>query len=268
MERDGALFDPAEHSCKKTRSYGKLSPMIVLFTDFGGDGPYVGQIEAVLARDAPGTPVIGLLNDAPAYDAKRSAYLLASLINVFPSKAVFLCVVDPEVGGERAALVVEADERLFVGPDNGLFEILLRRAARRAAWTITWKPETLSRSFHGRDLFAPVAALIAGGKEIPGTAIDVESIRRPEWPDDLDEIVYIDHYGNAMTGRRAATIPATVVVEAGHKRVTRATTFSEVERGTPFWYENSSGLVEIAVNQGRASDQLGLVTGDTIAINS
>ena len=126
---------------------------------------------------------------------------------------------------------------------------------------------TLSRSFHGRDLFAPVAALIAGGGEIPGTAIDVESIRRPEWPDDLDEIVYIDHYGNAMTGRRAATIPATVVVEVSHERMFRATTFSKVEQGTPFWYENSSGLVEIAVNQGRASDQLGLVTGDAIAIN-
>ena len=245
-----------------------LAAMIVLFTDFGGDGPYVGQIEAVLARDAPGTRVIGLLNDAPAYDAKRSAYLLASLIDVFPSEAVFLCVVDPEVGGERAALVVEADERLFVGPDNGLFEILVRRATRRGAWTITWRPETLSQSFHGRDLFAPVAALIASGEEIPGTAIDVESIRRPEWPDDLDEIIYIDHYGNAMTGRRAATIPATVVVEAGHERMTRATTFSKVERGTPFWYENSSGLVEIAVNQGSASDQLGLVTGDAIAVNS
>ena len=116
-------------------------------------------------------------------------------------------------------------------------------------------------------MFAPVAALIAKGEEIPGTAIDVESMRRPEWPDDLDEIVYIDHYGNAMTGRRAATIPATVVVGAGHDRITRSTTFSKVERGTPFWYENSSGLGEIAVNQGRASDQLGLVTGDAIAIN-
>ena len=180
---------PANFLAERRSRTANLAAMIVLFTDFGGDGPYVGQIEAVLARDAPGTRVVGLLNDAPAYDAKRSAYLLASLIDVFPTEAVFLCVVDPEVGGERAALVVEADERLFVGPDNGLFEILVRRATRRAAWTITWRPATLSRSFHGRDLFAPVAALIAGGKEIPGTAIDVESIRRPEWPDDLDEII-------------------------------------------------------------------------------
>ncbi len=241
--------------------------MIVLFTDFGGSGLYVGQIKAVLARDAPSARVIDLLHDAPAFDAKRSAYLLAALVDVFPSEAVFLCVVDPGVGGERAALVVEADGRRFVGPDNGLFEMVLRRAARSAAWNITWRPATLSPTFHGRDLFAPVAALIAGGKEVPGKAIDVETIRRPDWPDDLDEIVYIDHYGNAMTGRRAKTVPATVVVEAGRHRISRAATFSEAARGAPFWYENSSGLVEIAVNQGRASDQLGLAIGDAIAFD-
>ncbi len=241
--------------------------MIVMFTDFGGSGPYVGQIEAVLARDAPSVRVIDLLHDAPAYDAKRSAYLLAALVDVFPRDAVFLCVVDPGVGGERAALVVEADGRQFVGPDNGLFERVLRRAARRAAWAITWRPAALSPSFHGRDLFAPVAALIAGGEEVPGKAIDVETIRRPDWPDDLDEIVYIDHYGNAMTGRRAETVPATAVVEAGRQRITQATTFSEAARGAPFWYQNSSGLVEIAVNQGRASDELGLAIGDAIAFD-
>ncbi len=238
--------------------------MIVLFTDFGGSGPYVGQIKAVLARDAPGARVIDLLHNAPAYDAKRSAYLLAALVDVFPSEAVFLCVVDPGVGGERAALVVEADGRRFVGPDNGLFELVLRRAARRVAWSVTWRPAALSPSFHGRDLFAPVAALIAGGEEVPGKAIDVETICRPDWPDDLDEIVYIDRYGNAMSGRRANTVPATVVVEAARERITRAATFSEVERDAPLWYENSSGLVEIAVNRGRASDRLGLAIGDAV----
>lgn len=241
--------------------------MIVLFTDFGGSGPYVGQIEAVLARDAPDVRVINLLDDAPAYDAMHSAYLLAALVGVFPSDAVFFCVVDPGVGGERGALVVEADGRRYVGPDNGLFEIVLRRAVERTAWTVTWRPPTLSPSFHGRDLFAPVAAQIVNGEAVPGQSIGVGSIRRPDWPDDLDEIVYIDHYGNAITGRRAETVPATTVIEAGRQRISRATTFSEVEPGTPFWYENSSGLVEIAVNQGRASDGLGLTIGDAIALD-
>lgn len=240
--------------------------MIVLFTDFGGSGPYVGQVEAVLARDAPGARVISLLDDAPAYDAKRSAYLLAALVDAFPSDTIFFCVVDPGVGGDRAALVVEANGRRFVGPDNGLFEMVLRRAARHAAWTITWRPAALSSSFHGRDLFAPVAALIANGRAVPGDPIDVETIRRPDWPDDLDEIVYIDHYGNALTGRRAETLPATATINAAGQRISRAETFSEVTPGAPLWYENSSGLVEIAVNQGRASDRLGLGIGDTVAL--
>jgi S-adenosylmethionine hydrolase len=239
--------------------------MIVLFTDFGDAGPYVGQIKAVLARDAPGAPVIDLLHDAPVHDARRSAYLLAALIAVFPSDAVFVCVVDPGVGGARDAIVVEADGRRFVGPDNGLFEVVLRRATRAAAWTITWRPAALSSSFHGRDLFAPVAAMIVGGEDVPGTAIAVETIRRPDWPDDLDEIVFVDRFGNAMTGRRAARVSASAVVEAGGQRVARAATFSEVPLGAPLWYENSNGLVEIAVNQGRASDRLGLAIGTPIA---
>jgi S-adenosylmethionine hydrolase len=241
--------------------------MIVLFTDFGASGPYMGQVEAVLARDAPGVPVITLLSDAPSYDARRSAYLLAALIDAFPADAIYFCVVDPGVGSERAALVVEADGRRFVGPDNGLFEIVLRRAAARAAYNVTWRPLKLSASFHGRDLFAPVAATIANGDPIPGDPIDVGTARRPDWPDELDEIVYIDHYGNAMTGRRAATIPETAVIEIAGHGVARATTFSDVGAGVGFWYENSSGLAEIAVNQGRAANRLGLRIGDGFVLN-
>ncbi len=128
--------------------------MIVLFTDFGEVGPYTGQIKAVLAREAPGVDVVDLLHDAPAFQARPSSYLLATLIDVFPTETVFICVIDPGVGGDRAAIVVEADGRWFVGPDNGLFEIVMRRANDVMAWNITWRPDSLSASFHGRDLFA------------------------------------------------------------------------------------------------------------------
>ena len=238
--------------------------MIVLFTDFGASGPYVGQIGAALARDAPSVRVIDLLHDAPAYDARRAAYLLAALVEVLPNDAVLVGVVDPGVGGDRAAIVVEADGRRFVGPDNGLFEIVLRRASARAAWTITCRPAALSSTFHGPDLFAPVAAMIATGRDVPGAAIEIKAIARPEWPDDLDEIVYIARFGNAMTGRRAATVPATAVIETRGERIARVATFSDVEPGEALWYENSNGLVEIAVNQGRASDRLGLTIGDAV----
>lgn len=239
--------------------------MIVLFTDFGVAGPYVGQMKAVLARGAPGFAVIDLMHDAPRFDAKRASYLLAALVEAFPAGSVFVCVVDPGVGGDRAAVVVEADGRRYVGPDNGLFDGVLRRARQQGAWRITWRPDALSSSFHGRDLFAPVAVRLAGGDAVPGEAIPVDAVRRADWPDDLDEIVYVDPFGNAMTGRRALTLSPNTVALVDGARIGRAGTFSEVSPGMAFWYENSSGLAEIAVNQGSAADRLGLAVGAAVA---
>ena len=104
--------------------------MIVLFTDFGAAGPYVGQMRAVLAREAPGVPVIELFNDAPAFDAMSSAYLLAAYVGEFAPGSVFLCVVDPGVGGAREAVALAADGRWYVAPDNGLRAFVARRADR------------------------------------------------------------------------------------------------------------------------------------------
>src|SRR5436309_695810 len=101
--------------------------MIVLFTDFGLEGPYTGQMKAVLYRMAPEVPVIDLFADAPAGDPRRSAYLLAAYAAWFPESTVFLCVVDPGVGSDRAAVMVETNGRWYVGPGNGLFEIVQRR---------------------------------------------------------------------------------------------------------------------------------------------
>ena len=132
--------------------------MIVLLTDFGLHGPYTGQMKAVLHQTAPGVPVIDLFADAPVGNPKAAAYLLPAYAGWFPAGTVFLCVVDPGVGEARPAIVLEADGRWYVGPGNGLFELVQRRAGATRSWDIEWKPERLSASFHGRDLFAPVAA--------------------------------------------------------------------------------------------------------------
>ena len=237
-----------------------------MFTDFGPAGPYVGQMRAVLQMVAPQTPVIDLLNEAPTRDPHASAYLLAPLVEEFPAKTVFLCVIDPGVGSERQPLVVHAGDRWFVGPDNGLFEIVMRRAGSAQAWQIDWRPDRLSASFHGRDLFAPVAAQLANGASPPGHEIDAATIRRPDWPDDLDQIVYIDHFGNAMTGRRAAAVPQEANLRAAGRWLSRARTFSDRAPGEAFWYENANGLAEIAVNQGRADERLGLAVGDPVRV--
>ena len=240
--------------------------MIVLFTDFGLEGPYAGQMKAVLYRKAPNVPVVDLFADVPPFDACAAGYLLAAYVDEFPRGSVFLCVVDPGVGSERRAALVKADGRWFVGPDNGLFNTVACHAVNIRWWDIVWRPSRLSSSFHGRDLFAPVAAGLALG-ELPPVEEQQRSARVPrDWPPDLDRIIYLDRYGNVMTGLRAATIPAGAVLEVRGRRFARARTFSDVAVGEGFWYANANGLAEIAVNQGRAADLYGVVCGDTVVV--
>jgi S-adenosylmethionine hydrolase len=242
--------------------------MIVLFTDFGLEGPYTGQVKADLHQRAPGVEVVDLFADAPAANPKAAAYLLAAYAVWFPPRTVFLSVVDPGVGGPRPATMIEADGRWYVGPGNGLFELVQRRARNVRRWDIDWRPERLSASFHGRDLFAPVAALLARGDPPPGQPRRNDSDRRPDWPDDLLETVYVDHYGNAMIGMRASMVPADARLSAGAHTLRRARTFGDLPAGEPLWYENANGLVEIAVNRGRADELLGLAIGDPVEIVS
>ena len=137
--------------------------------------------------------------------------------------------------------------------------------ARR--WDIEWKPERLSASFHGRDLFAPVAAMLARGDPPPGQPRKDDADRRPEWPDDLCEVAYVDHYGNAVTGLRAAALPSDARLAVAGRLLLRGGTFCNLQ-GAAFWYENSNGLAEISVNQGSASRELGLAAGTAIEIVS
>jgi S-adenosylmethionine hydrolase len=144
-----------------------------------------------------------------------------------------------------------------------LFELVERRAAKTRSWDIDFKPQQLSASFHGRDLFAPVAAMLARGEPPPGRP---RAQRRADWPDDLAEIVYVDHFGNAMTGVRAAVLPPSTRLAVAGRVLERARTFSDRPSGTAFWYENSNGLAEIAVNQARADRDLGLAIGSPVEI--
>ncbi len=241
--------------------------MIVLFTDFGLEGPYVGQIKAVLHREAPGAPVVDLFHDAPAHEPDLAAYLLAAYVGEFPEGAVFLCVVDPGVGSaERRPVAVSADGRWYVGPDNGLFAIVARRARSPRWWDIAERPRRLSATFHGRDLFAPMAARLARGERPPGEPRERPARPGSDWPDDLARIVYIDRFGNATTGLRAAALGDGHGIEVGGRVLARARTFSDVPPGQPFWYENSSGLAAIAVNRGRADEALGLHLGDPVIV--
>lgn len=239
--------------------------MIFLYTDFGWNGPYVGQMKAVLASRAPSVPVVDLMHDAPRFSPQASAYLLASLMENLPHDAIVCAVVDPGVGGERPAVLVEADGRRLVGPGNGLFEIVLRQATdHRAVYRLTREPARLSASFHGRDLFAPVAAALAMGETIPTAPLKTH-VPGADWPDDLPHVIYFDDFGNAITGMNADRLGDRALLVGG-RRLPRGRTFCDYPEGMAFWYANSSGLAEIAVNKGSAKIILDLEPGSHIAL--
>lgn len=239
--------------------------MIFLYTDFGAEGPYLGQVQAVLQREAPAIPVVNLLSNAPAGEPELASYLLAALGPQCPPGAVLLCVVDPGVGGERLPVVLEADGRWFVGPANGLLNGVARQASQARWQIIEWRPAELSACFHGRDLFAPIAGRIARG-DFSWAATHWLGPDLGAWPVDRAVVVYCDHYGNAMTGTRYRNDLANAGIRVNGRLLRRAETFCRVEEGEPFWYRNSLDLVEIAVNRGRADRVLGLTPGTEFLI--
>lgn len=238
--------------------------MILSVTDFGWRGPYLGEMRAAALREAPGVPYVDLMTDAPAFRPDLAAYLLVALAQRFTKGDVVLAVVDPGVGSERAPLALEIDGVWFVGPDNGLFEVVLRRARTVQAHAITWRPAALSSSFHGRDLFAPTAARLALGNR---TGLEeVLPSRFVHWPDELDRVVHIDAYGNVISGRRAMSLDPAATLDVRGSAVRPARTFADVPHGDLFWYANSSGLAEIAMNGGDAASRLGLAIGASLRL--
>lgn len=240
--------------------------MLVLFTDYGWLGPYVGQVKAALHTQAPGVPVVDLMHDAPAFNAHAGAHLLDAMAQGLPTGSVLICVIDPGVGGDRAGVVIEADGRFYIGPDNGLMSVLAARAQNSRIWRIDWRPDDLSDSFHGRDLFAPVAARIALG-DFPHDWLVEADFQVKFDSADLPRILYIDHFGNAWTGLHGILVDRASRLRVGNAELAYKRVFSEAGKGEAFWYVNSVGLVEIAANRTAAAKQLGLAVGDIIRLS-
>ncbi|MES2365593.1 MAG: SAM-dependent chlorinase/fluorinase [Pseudomonadota bacterium] len=240
--------------------------MIVLFSDFGVADPYVGQVKARLSVEAPGQLVVDLLHQAPDFNAHAGAHLLAALAAGFPPGSVFLSIVDPGVGTERHGAVVTAGGHWYVGPDNGLLSVVAGRDIQAKIWKIEWKPESLSSTFHGRDLFAVIAAEIARGEFPKHKLTQVDKLQVEFDTSDLERVIYIDHYGNAFTGIRATAISPLNMVSVRGMEWVHGETFGRLARGQGFWFSNSAGLLELAVNRGSAAADFGLQVGDVVAV--
>ncbi len=234
---------------------------VLLFTDFTLQGPYVGELHLTAWRLAPQVPLIDLMHDAPSANPHAAAYLLDALALRFPADAVVVGVVDPGVGSPRAPVVLQALGCHFVGPDNGLFSRVAARDPAARWQAINWRPHTLSTSFHGRDLFLPAALKLARRQAI---ALGPHTPRTVSGPEQLAEIIYIDGFGNAMTGLQAAGLPTGAGLRCQGRMIPHARTFADVPVGSVFWFENSLGLAELAVNQGHAARQLSLRVGTAL----
>lgn len=250
---------------------------ITLTTDFGLSDWFVGTLRGVILRLAPGLPVIDLSHGVPAGDIVAGAFTLASSIPFFPPGCVHVAVIDPGVGSARPAIAVESDGSWFVGPDNGLLSWALRDRPigriRRLENQQLFLP-VVSQTFHGRDIFAPVAARLATGLDPAELGPEASDFIRLPWPglqrhDDRLEggIVHVDHFGNALTNLPNDLTQGPRPVAAllsGSLRIPIATCYADVPAGTPVAVPGSTGYLEIAINRGHAARTLQLVRGQSL----
>lgn len=243
------------------------APLLALFSDFGVGGPYVGQVMAAWAAAAPATPRIELFSGVPGFDVEAGAHLLFAYSRTLPEGSVVEAVVDPGVGGPRAAVAVRADGLWFCGPDNGLLGVVASRAQSCAAWRVEWRPEVFSRTFHGRDVFAPIAVHIAlhGAPPQPSASTDPQRLIG-EVADPAARVILVDGFGNLVSGIPVSAAEHRDEIGIAGERVGFAPRFGSCVPGDVFWYENANGLIEVAVNQGSAAERFGACVGTPVRI--
>ncbi len=271
------------------QNFSNSRPVIALMTDFGiGDGD-VGVMKAVIAGITPDAQIIDITHNVAPQNVSSGAWILAASYHYFPKNTVFICVIDPGVGSTRGALALHAGDWYFVGPDNGLFSYILSEQSINAAVLLTnssYHLSTVSSTFHGRDIFAPVGAYLARGLtdifyEL-GPSVDPDLLRRLEVGGAVRDgttinahIVHVDNFGNLIT-----SIPLTLVPElytVSQVQIIFKNIGITVEKlrqyfaegpddGQAFIYGDSSGYVGIAVRNGNAAKALGVGFSAPIAL--
>lgn len=264
-------------------------PFIVLLTDFGLNDA-VGMMKGVIARISPFAHCIDLSHEIAPQQVASGAWILATSYRYFPRGAIFVCVVDPGVGSTRRAIAISAGSWHFIGPDNGLFSYILAEQPVHGAVALTnpaYHLSPLSTTFHGRDLFSPMAAHLSLGIPLSdlGEALPVESLQR--LPDLVPQrkgnqlaarIVHVDHFGNLITSIPLSMIPDWLTVpqarlsfpDSHHVISERRHFFAQEEHleetGQPFLFPDSSDYLGIAIRNGNAAQTLGVGAGASLLL--
>lgn len=259
-------------------------PVLTLTTDFGLSDAYVAAMKGVILSVSPDARMVDVSHEIPPQDVMGAAFVLRGAVPYFPEGSVHLAVVDPGVGSERRPIAVRIGGHFFVGPDNGLFSLLLDAEAEPDAVVVLdrpafWRTEEPSRTFHGRDVFAPVAAHLATGRSLDEVGSRTERLKRLHWVRPLaDEqglrgwVVHVDHFGNAVTNIPGALLAAhrdgravkfylgsTIIDQVHHA-------YSDVAEGEPVALIGSSGHLEISVNGGNAARLLSVQKGSAVNV--
>ncbi len=243
--------------------------IITLITDFGNTDDYVGVMKGVMLSVNPDLRFTDITHSIPPQDIKKAALILYKAYKYFPEGTVHLVVVDPGVGSKRNPIIVEIEKYFFVAPDNGVLSLVL--TDKFTAYKITnGKPE--STTFHGRDVFAPVAAKLASGIQVSSLAKPVSSIVRhlfssPKKIADgiLGEVVDVDHFGNVITNiSRSLANSDKFIVEIKRRTIDRISKTYEGKKPIAIW--GSSDLLELSVPNGSFAEIFKVHRGDKVTI--
>ncbi|MGD9022552.1 MAG: SAM-dependent chlorinase/fluorinase [Deltaproteobacteria bacterium] len=275
-------------ACRKTGSHKKNIPIITLLTDFGLQDEYIGVMKGVILSMNPDVRVVDITHYIPRHDVRRAALVLATSFGYFPKGSIHVAVVDPGVGGERKIICLKQEGHFFLAPDNGLLTMVIKDEKVQKVCMVSndkYFLEPVSDTFHGRDIFAPVAAHLSKG-------VDMGRIGREISPEDLlrldievpfvsagvelvGTIVSVDRFGNLVTNIDQATFErfkhhaksAQVMVRLGRftiKGVSKS--YDAVKVGSPLAIFGSRRLLEISLNQGDAQGHFKAKIGQTVKI--
>ena len=256
----------------------ELTSLITLTTDFGTRDGYVAQMKGVIYTINPKATVIDVAHDIQPFNIVEGALVLKGLARYYPEGTIHVAVVDPGVGSTRRALALRCGERIYLGPDNGLFSLLMLAAGTCQVREICnrdyMRPDP-HPTFHGRDVFAPVAAHMSEGVPLEVLGPEVADSVLLDLPEPVrtdrginGEIIHVDRFGNLTTNISASMLNKPFAhLRAGTVYIRRLSSyFGEVGEGRPLALINSFGYLEISVNRRNASEVLGIGRGDKIRL--
>jgi S-adenosylmethionine hydrolase len=274
-----------EITCTKELRFMEM-PTVTLLSDFGLKDPYVAEMKAVIMGICPEARIVDVSHEVEKFNIQMGAFVLASAAPYFPKGTIHVAVVDPGVGTKRRPILVETSHSFYVGPDNGLLPLAAQKQGIRHVYNITNSRYTLaqvSKTFHGRDIFAPVAAHLASGSKPQDFGSEIHDYVIPKFakPELIGkelrgEVLHIDDFGNIITNISAEDLGKTRIKEGStfqlrleDKEIIALgfrSAYGEAQVGKPLALIGSHDFLEISVNQGNASKKFRIKTGDPIIV--